>query len=361
MNSYTKLSSNRQDKFIRFSNAEGKAWVVPIRNMRTALNLYQPSGVKGQAVKSLLPYLHWLPLVRSIIKAESCQITLDESLNELLCRVLELEDFEFSIFEGTPSVHQKVTIQISKGRQILAYCKLTESDDVKPLFKHEEQILTQLQSKGIDNIPKCLYCGELSEGSKTLVFVQSTIKTNRSRVVHSWGDEHWKFVEDLHEKTKVKLPFADSDFTKSLATLENYLPSLPIKNKDVIHNAIKRVREYYGDKEVEFSAYHADFTPWNMFFEKGKLFVFDFEYAVMTFPPYMDWFHYYTQTANFERHLSPEQIVAEFKSPKKLDSQVGYTAYLLDMISKYVHREKGQLRSNTLDNITFWIDILKWL
>ncbi|MFR9523522.1 MAG: phosphotransferase [Rikenellaceae bacterium] len=361
MNSYTKLSENSNDKFIRFSNSEGKAWVVPIRNMRTALNLYQPSGAKGKAVKSLLPYLHWVPQVRALIKAENRQVTLDEPLKKLLCRVLKIEYFEFSIFEGTPSVHQKVTIQISKGSQILAYCKLTESEEVKPLFRHEEQILNQLQSKGIGNIPKCLYCGELSEGSKTLLFVQSTIKTNRSKIIHSWGDEHWKFLEDLHEKTKVKLPFIESDFAKSLAMLEGYLASLPIENKDIIYNAIKQVREYYGGKEVEFSAYHADFTPWNMFFEKGKLFVFDFEYAAMTYPPHLDWFHYYTQTANFERHLTPEQIIAEFKCPERLDSQVGYVAYLLDMISKYVHREKGQLRSNTLDNITFWIDILKSL
>lgn len=35
---------------------------------------------------------------------------------------------------------------------------------------------------------------------------------------------------------------------------------------------------------VEYGVYHADFTPWNMSVEEGQLFVFDWEYASLTYP-----------------------------------------------------------------------------
>ena len=56
------------EKFYRFGNADGKYWIVPARSMRTALNLYQPSGIKGKLVKALLPFLHWMTPVRKEIK-----------------------------------------------------------------------------------------------------------------------------------------------------------------------------------------------------------------------------------------------------------------------------------------------------
>ena len=58
------------EKFYRFGNADGKFWIMPARGMRTAMNLYQPSGSKGKRVKRLFPLLHRLTPVRKAIKAE---------------------------------------------------------------------------------------------------------------------------------------------------------------------------------------------------------------------------------------------------------------------------------------------------
>ena len=101
------------ERFYRFGNADGKYWVVPARGMRTALNLYQPSGIKGKLVKALLPCLHWLAVVRRLIKAETMNCHLNRELHGLLCKVFGVQDIEFAIFEGTPSASKKITIQIS--------------------------------------------------------------------------------------------------------------------------------------------------------------------------------------------------------------------------------------------------------
>ena len=103
------LGNNNGGAFIRFGNADGKHWVVPVKNMQVALNLYQPSGIKGKLVKALLPFLYWLSPVRKAIKAESLNSTLQDELKKLLEKIFG-KNIEFSIFEGTPCVHQKTTI-----------------------------------------------------------------------------------------------------------------------------------------------------------------------------------------------------------------------------------------------------------
>ncbi len=344
-------------KFIRFTNGDGKSWIVPIRNMRTALNIYQPSGIRGKLVKGFLPYLHWLSPIRKIIKAESRQIELDDELKRLLCGILSLDDFDFSIFGGTPSVHQKSTIQISQGDKILAYCKVTKSEEVAKLFRGEQQMLESLHRNGVTNIPKPLYCGEISENTNTTIFVQSTIKTNCSKTLHCWRSEHQQFIEMLYDRTKVTIPFAESDFAKSLTILESYANCLSVDYQQIIHSKTDEIREHFVEQDIEMSAYHGDFTPWNMFLEGGVLFVFDFEYAALKYPPYLDWFHFFTQSSYFERNLSVDKTIAEFRHCPIENSRTLYISYLLDIISRHIVRDGGLLTPQ----ITFWIDILNRL
>ena len=180
------------EKFYRFGNADGKYWIMPVGGMRTALNLYQPSGMKGKMVKALLPHMHWLPPLRKAIHAEQMCCSLKEELRTLLCKVFGVKEIEFSIFEGTPSVHQKITMQLSSGKRILGYCKLSESKDINELFVKEGEMLTWLAGKGVTDIPRALYSGTLDSGVH--IFVQSTAKAASSSIIHEWDRLHKEFL-----------------------------------------------------------------------------------------------------------------------------------------------------------------------
>ena len=142
--------------FYSFANADGKTWLMPIRNMQVAMNLYQPSGVKGKLLKCFFPYLHKIRLVRKVIKAERTVCKLQENIQNLLCRIFHTPDLEFAIFFGTPCAHQKITIQLSLGNHILGYCKVTNDEEITLLFHGEAEVLQQLEEQGIKGIPKCL-------------------------------------------------------------------------------------------------------------------------------------------------------------------------------------------------------------
>lgn len=349
------------DKFCRFGNADGKYWIMPVRRMRTAMNLYQPSGIKGKMVKSLLPLLHWLPPVRKAIHAELLNCSLKEELRTLLCKVFDTEELEFSIFEGTPSVHQKITMQLSCGSRILGYCKLSESNDIKGLFEKESRILRQLAESGITDIPRALYCGTLTSGAH--LFVQSTAKTASSKVIHEWGTLQEKFLEELRENTTQVMLFEDSDFCRTLEALESHIDWLPrnIESKYIKH-AIETLRKELTGRSMELSAYHGDFTPWNMFVENGRLFVFDFEYAAKSYPHGLDKYHFFSQTAYFEKGWQAEEIISYMNRDEGtwIDKQ-HYSMYLLDMISRFTTREGKKVEGSETALFAFWSNLLHFM
>ncbi len=350
------ITNNHCKEFLRFGNADGKQWVVPVKNMRVALSLYQPSGVKGKLVKTLLPFLYWLSPVRKAIKAESLNSTLQDELKKILEEIFG-ENIEFSIFEGTPCVHQKITIQVSRGKEILGYCKASDNKEILSLFEKESTLLRKLEQKGVTGIPRALFCGTLSNGLH--IFVQSTTKTTRSKVVHQWSALQEKFLATLHEKTKQTILFEKSDYYKTLTALQEHLDWLPASiDRVVITTAIAGVKEKYHDHVVEFSAFHGDFTPWNMFVEKNELFVFDFEYAALTYPAGLDRYHFELQTANFEKKMTAEEQIFYLQSCEWVDKEK-LVMYLLSIITQYTLREKGKYATQLEQIFVLWVKIIK--
>lgn len=331
-------------KFYRIANADGKVWVLPAAGLRTALQLYQPSGRKGKLLKRFFPLLHRIGPVRRAIHAE----TLRASLIPL--STPWGEDLDYSIFGGTPSVHQKITIQFSRGGKLLGYGKVTDSEEIARLFRHEQELLAWLRTRGVTDIPECLECRETAPGQ--WFFLQSTLKTPDSVSPAIYTPLHEAFLKDMADKTAVRLPFEESDFASALDDLEGYLPGFPKAEGEVIRKSIDEVRARYIGKEVSFSAYHADFTPWNMFVlapqpEKGRpgrerLYVFDWEYGQRTYPPMLDRYHFVIQQAIHVEHLEPEEILRRVRGCGWCD-EMDLRCYLLDMISRWTAREKGKL------------------
>lgn len=357
------LKQGEGETYYSFANADGKRWWMPGRHMAVGMNLYQPSGIKGKLLKRGLPWLHWNPVVRKVLHAERIQLALGDELLELLERIFGQQGLEFAIFGGTPCVHQKITMQISRNTRILGYVKVTESKEIYGIFEHEKKILDTLYSQGMKHVPECLYCGSLKNG--LYLFVQSTVKTLKSEVVHAWGERHERFLNDLKTHTQQKVRFEDSDFYRDLNILEERLPVLG--NPKVLYKVIQEIKERSTGQEVEYFAFQADFTPWNMFVEKGQLFVFDWEYARLTYPAYLDYFHFWIQTEIFEAHLTAEQIARHYSANRvKLHAMFenpdwALQCYLLAIISIYLQREQGILEQETIKRIDLWMTLLDYL
>ncbi len=347
--------------FYRIHNTDGKVWLMPALNMQVAMNLYQPSGVKGKILKMLFPYLHEVGAIARVVNAEKKSYCLKTEWKVLLEKIFDCKELEFAVFCGTPCVHQKLTIQVFKGKRILGYVKVADNADIQQLFEKEKVTLARLRQKGIQGIPECLYCGSLD--GETYIFIQSTQKTERSRILHEWTVLQENFLKDLQQKTRQTILFEDSDYYSTLQEWRLHLDWMPaFVDTNRIATFIYKVLNEYCGKEVVYSAYHADFTPWNMFVEQGKLFVFDWEYARMTYPQGLDRYHFFTQTANFEKHWTAQEIIRYMQSDEGawIDKKQ-YMLYLLDVMARFTIREKGKVTGDVVNSFRIWIMLLEYL
>lgn len=338
---------------ISFGNADGKRWVMPRRRMRMAMNLYQPSSRKGRMVKTFLPIRLLQDIISKKISSEKCRLRLNEDLQLLFCDIWGKGSLDFALFGGTPGKHCKTILQLSRGNDILGYCKVTRNPEVASLFDGETYTLQSLHKKGIDCVPRALYRGRTNEGWE--LFVQSTVKTKKSKVCHAWSEMHDKFLETLALKTREEVAFEESDYFHTLRQLIDNIGLYPIPEKRAfVKNETEKILAQYTGKTVTCTAYHGDFTPWNTFAEDDKLYVFDWEYGKMTYPPGLDKCHFIIQTSIFEKHLTPDQIKGLISGLP----QETVRMYLLDVISRFTIREQGHPSPEVSNSMRIWTELL---
>ena len=308
----SQLFNNKGHNFYFIHNSSGKWWLIPQKNMKTAMSIYQPSSIKAKLFKKYFPILSRTFLTRKLLGFKIFKLGLDYLLEKKLKSLFGLDNLQFSVFSGTPSSHQKITVQIHSGSEILGYCKFSDKIEVKKSFFNEQKILNFLNKNKIDQIPSCLFRGVLDE--ETEIFVQSTKKTKYSKTTSKWTYLHDDFLEQLHNKTKKELLFKNTDFYHSLKLLNQNLLFLKVKHRNLVKDLVSFFNDFFQDKKVCFSAYHSDFTPWNTVINKDKLFVFDFEYAKLSYPPFLDIFHFYTMVGIHEYKWSAKDIYLNYQN-----------------------------------------------
>ena len=325
-------------------NSDGKHWIIPTKNVSTALGIYQPSYWKGKLLKRILPLFGGIKSIFSPFPL--VELPLDSILVKRLEGVFPNHRLEYSLFLGTPSVHQKTVIQIFEGHKILGYAKVSEKECVKQLFDHEETILQELSEKGIRNIPRCLYNQKIDD-SRAL-FVMTTEKNGDSVTEHSWTEWHEAFQEELRQKTHKSVLFEDSDFAHLLKELSLRIDDMPYETAKVVAAAIKSTMTKYQGKLCDMSVMHGDFTPWNIFRQNDHLYVYDWEYAQRTCPIGLDKCHFLIQSFIYEKHWNTKQILGYLINDKRNSTNIEtLRMYLLAVLSIYVCREsEGTMNAN---------------
>ena len=352
-----------RSKYIVLYNKQQKKWILPKKNLKLALEIYQPSSLIGNIMKKTLPCIINLSYIRKALKIKEIELGIDTDFYNYLNNIFG-KDISLSFFLGTPSIHQKTTIQISKDNEILGYCKVTKDTNILELFYKEIKLLKELEKIEISNVPK--YLGKY-EDKGIYSFCQSTKKTPKSNSAHLLNDYHFRFLQELFQKTKKEIKFVDSSYAKMLEKLKKNIKNLDVKDKTLIQKVINFVENKNKNKNIEFGIYHGDFTPWNMFIENGDLFVFDFEYFKNFYPPYLDSYHFFSQVKIHVEKKKSDEIYNEYIRAKEQfnkyveDSDFCYLQYLLEIINVYLGRNKGKLNDIEQKNIEIWIGLIKKL
>lgn len=326
---------------LSLTNVDGKRWWLPLDDLRTSLCLYQPGSVKGKLLKTALPAIASVkPLGSALtrrIGGERLTVDLLPAARQAIAEAFATDDFSWAMFGGTPSPHSKPTVQVWRGRDLLGYCKFTDSEALfKQLFIHESVILTNLHRSGMAHVPQALACRELIDG--LYFFAQSTEKTPRSHTPHGWTQAHTRFIAALEESTMQRLKWEETDTYNSLTSLGTDLTRLHPEHREAVARHLDGILAHMAGKEVEAVTVHGDFTPWNSALTpQGDLFVFDWEYASRAGVRGLDKCHFLVQSAIFERHLDLDSIVEELNMVNT--DATTLRIYLLDILSRFSARD----------------------
>lgn len=360
------------DNYIKIQNCDGKVWILPQTNLEIAFLLYQPSSIRGRALKKCLPWEVKIPTlgqaVKRILKIQECVLEIDSKIDKIIHCVFNQENLVYAYFSGTPTRHQKATIQVFTLDRIMGYCKVANSKEVNKLFVQEKKILDRLDKCGVTNVPKCLYCGEIDDG--TGIFIQDTRKSSNSKIVQELSNQHMFFLQELSKKTGRKCKYDLSDYYLMLRRFKKNIHILVEMgyDEDVFRKSIVCVEKVLKGKSF-FSVYHGDFTPWNTFEEDGHIFAFDFEYARETYPPYLDMFHFFTQSLIFRKgmtakkifHLFETRVITESNRQLFQNIYCSYLQYLLHIVDFFIERDQGALKEDDLRCVGIWYQIIVFL
>lgn len=350
--------------FWEIHNTVGQNWMFPQKHTKQFLSLFQPSSTKGKIVAKVLPYLRFMPFVASKMNARALTVDLHTSIKKEICKAFDITNFEYGIFCGSPGRHQKITIMINQGKKCLGYCKIADNPEVFSIFKKESDDLSYLKSKGVHSIPEILYVNELCELPGVYLLIQTT---NRDGIIKTAAFDDlcvFDFVSQMHNLTKTKMSYAESDFAQSVNTLKGFFHLFKIEEQQDLFHAIGEI-----EKELihtpDYSAYHGDFTPWNSYIINKKLFVFDFEYFQKYTVPYMDYFHFFTQACIYNEYMDAEAIFGKYLANKGMiqcqiqKADFYYTCYLITVMAFYLKRDNGFLNERIESCFKTWIILIK--
>lgn len=350
--------------FWEIHNTVGQHWIFPKSHTKRFLSLFQPSSMKGKVVSKILPYLRFMPFIASKINAQAITISLHYSIEKAICKSFGITDFEYGVFCGSPGRHQKITIMINQGKKCLGYCKVTDNPEVFAIFQKESADLLYLKSKGLRCIPEILFANEIKDLPGVFLLVQTTKREGVIRTAVINDTCVFDFVAQMHDFTKNKMSYAESDFAQSVDVLKSYIDLFKTAEQHVIFHAISEVEKELISTSY-YSAYHGDFTPWNSYIVNEKLFVFDFEYFQKYTVPYMDYFHLFTQACIYDEYMESDGIFEEYlKNSEWIQSKTGnadfyYTCYLLNVMAFYLERDKGFLNERIESCFKTWIKLIR--
>lgn len=335
-------------------------WIIPINNRMVSsksLKLYNPQSLKGIVFKYIASLLSSLGIQfiwgsdRLIIISKSH--LQNASLISLAKNLFSVDDVYLAFSTGTPGYYRKITAQImsSKGK-ILAYAKIATTKQAQLMLIHEYKILCLLSKLNLQtgNIPNVIYIGKLDDN---FILIQSPPSVKAKNGLKKIHKTHINFLSEIFNLTITRKPFLESDYwLKTKGDVENFQNYIDNNFKNQLQSGINICQSILKDKVIPFGLAHRDFVPWNTYFVKNRIFVFDWEYADEQCIPFWDIIHFtffppmlkmnnnVKQFLKYWHDYELRQFIYDYSHNISVDVNlfpVFFLLYLINIVCFYLH------------------------
>jgi len=348
-------------------------WLYPSTlKAPTFLNFYNSSSFRAKIFTIAIKILFALKL-SNLIRSDEVFLSIDEG--SLLQRILDkYPSYNHSIFTGTVGKNRKIIVELNNGYKSLVFAKVAISNTSEDLIQNEFHILSKLKCENLTSIyvPTVLAYSEKElleisnikpkrcKQSSKLIDVQIVALTQINSINHKhvqWKDMQAKFeIESLIENLKVKA-IVDNGLDRQ--RIDSYIEKLSLLRKTI-----------NNEESLSCGLVHGDFTPWNMYINHKKLYIYDWELSKEAMPVLFDLFHYIFQSEvmisrSDYMHVKNEiERVLGLISTKRLikqldvDINVNFIFYLMYISSYYIdiYSEQKELHTQAFWLFEVWDD-----
>ena len=141
------------------------------------------------------------------------------------------------------------------------------------------------------------------------------------------GAEHLNFLREMARRTG--RTGASSPYFELVNSMEN--PHLPADWRRRFGQGLQRLAPFVSIMPVALA--HGDFTPWNSFVLKDRLYVFDWEYAVDGWPVGYDLAHYILSArGGVDPAVTVERLIAQVTEAFAMERGMASSSVLMSLL-----------------------------
>ncbi|MDN3352511.1 hypothetical protein [Actinomadura sp. DC4] len=257
--------------------------------------------------------------------------SIEDRLGELLGRPVVI-----SVGLGSARANRKPILHALTPRgEPVAFVKVGDTEMARDLIAGEAAALARLAGRSFERlrVPRVLHHGEWRDMS---LLVLTPLPT-RALSLRPRPGAPVAAMRELTGATR-RVPLASSSFWPRFA-------DVPLDDPDQrkrLADAAGRIGEAYGGDEVDFGAWHGDWTPWNMAWHGGRLQLWDWERYDPDVPAGLDLLHYRSQTGGGYDAWPDAGLLAPL-GQRGRTAAITTELYVLELTRRYLRAAQGDL------------------
>ncbi|CAN5576884.1 hypothetical protein BH11BAC2_BH11BAC2_08960 [soil metagenome] len=374
-----RLSINADQDFSTLyyiNNPDGTIrWIYPAEGKKAGyLSLYNTGTWKGRIYRKVSE-LAWT--FGQAKRLASGMILLQQNLLESVKERYQIvEKEEISFFMGTRGETRKVVMEIHQGTSTVGFVKIPVTEKSSELVKNECDMISELGKYDFSTLSLPRISGKVT-GTARISNVKPafTIPADRITAIHVRAMAELYALS--HERKAITETAAWTSITNNMEWMKRELLFTngmdATKTRRLIHLLRKLFNTLPIGESVAVSVSHGDFTPWNMYCDEQRLYVYDWELARNGIPMLFDLYHFTFQSTILQQRKdykavkdsiqkwSQTPLVKQLFHKYKINHSLHLRLYLLFTVSHYIRQYIGEKEILTQSHwmIDAWLQALE--
>ncbi len=338
------------------------------------LSLYNTATWKGRFYKKL-SHLAWK--IGQEQRLASGVIYLQQNLLERVKQLNGVMQHEsVSFFTGTRGATRKTVMEIHDKSSCSGFVKIPLTKHSKSLVQNEIEMLTALGKYDFTtlSLPKL---SKKINGNARISNVKPGIVISADRITSIHAKVMAELYNISHERKMIMESVAwhtiinNMEFLKQELLFSNGLNTA--KTKRIIYLLTKVYNSISVTDEIAVSVSHGDFTPWNMYCDDQRLYVYDWELARNGIPMLFDLYHFTFQSTILQHQKKYNDVIKSVQKWQqtplikqivhkyKINTALNYRLYLLFNVSYYLRQyiNETELLTQSQWMMDAWLEALE--